>query len=297
MRLSRGSVEALRAYSLGMKTLRATGVITALPFFQRAVELDPTFAMAYTRLGTIYAYLSQEALSVENMRKAYELRAKVSVRERLQIEQDYYRFVTWDTEKVVQFDEVWQQTYPQDVEPYHELTFLYARLLGDYEASLREALEAVRLDPDNEENYSNLCYSYRWLNRPDDAVLVLEEAEKRRLHSVKLLERRYDLAFLKGDQGEIERLVATSTDGRAADYFTSLEAFSEAYGGKLKKSRKMLQAKMENDSEVSSRFSLVEAHFGVARQARLDAHAALKVTGGDRNLWKIYAESGLDRGL
>lgn len=157
------------------------------------------------------------------------------------IEEEYYRFVTWDTEKVVEFDEVWQQTYPQDVEPYHELTFLYARLFGRYEASLEEAREAVRLEPDNEENYSNLCYSYRWLNRLDEAEAVLKQAEQRKLESENLLEHRYELAFLKGDKGEIERLVAASTGRRAADYFRSLEAWAEIYHGRLREGRDPLR--------------------------------------------------------
>ena len=279
------SLEALKAYSLGMKTLRATGVVTSLPFFQRAVELDPKFAMAYVRLGTAYAYLNQPILSPENARKAYELRTKVSERERLYIEEEYYRFVTWDQEKLMQHDEVWQQTYPQDVEPYHELAFLYARLFGKYEAALHEAREAVRLEPDNEENYSNLCYSYRWLNRLDEAAAVLKEAEQRKLESVNLLEHRYDLAFLKGDKEEIERLMATPTDKRAVDYFRDLEAWAEAYHGRLKKSRELFRP---DGCHVCARLSLIEAHFGVKRQALIDAHSALKVTGfGESNLWKI----------
>jgi DNA-binding winged helix-turn-helix (wHTH) protein/tetratricopeptide (TPR) repeat protein len=277
------SLEALKAYSLGMKTLRATGVVTALPFFQRAVELDPNFAMAYARLGTTYAYLQQAELTAENARKAYELRAKVSERERLYIEEEYYRLVTWDTQKVVQFDEVWQQTYPQDVEPYHELTFLYARLFGRYEASLEEAREAVRLEPDNEENYSNLCYSYRWLNRLDEAEAVLKQAEQRKLESTNLLEHRYELAFLKGDKGEIERLVATSTGRRAADYFRSLEAWAEIYHGRLREGRKLLRPDTGDGCDVCARLSLVEAHFGVKHQAQIDATEALKVTAVEEN--------------
>ena len=282
------SLEALKAYSQGMKTLRATGVVTSLPFFQRAVELDPKFAMAYVRLATAYAYLNQPILTPENARKAYELRTKVSERERLYIEEEYYRFVTWDQEKLVQHDEVWQQTYPQDVEPYHELAFLYARLFGKYEAALHEAREAVRLEPGNEENYSNLCYSYRWLNRLDEAAAVLKEAEQRKLESANLLEHRYDLAFLKGDMKEIERLMATPTDKRAVDYFHDLEAWAEAYHGRLKKSREMLRPETTDGCHVCARLSLIEAHFGVKRQALIDAHSALKVTGiGESNLWKI----------
>ena len=277
------SLEALKAYSQGMNTLRATGVVTSLPFFQRAVELDPKFAMAYVRLATAYAYLNQPILSPENARKAYELRTKVSERERLYIEEEYYRFVTWDQEKLVQHDEVWQQTYPQDVEPYHELAFLYARLFGKYEASLHEAREAVRLEPDNEENYSNLCYSYRWLNRLDEAAAVLKQAEQRKLESENLLEHRYELAFLKGDKGEIERLVAASTDRRAADYFRSLEAWAKIYHGRLREGRDLLRPDTRDSCDVCARLSLIEAHFGVKHQAQIDANEALKAATLEEN--------------
>jgi DNA-binding winged helix-turn-helix (wHTH) protein/tetratricopeptide (TPR) repeat protein len=279
------SLEALKAYSLGMKAVRATGTgdATVLPFFQRAVELDPKFAMAYARLGTTYCYLGKSVLSAENTRKAYELRAKVSERERLHIDEIFYKCVTGELEKVAQLDEVWQQTYPQDVEPYHELAFLYGRLFGRYEASLEEAREAVRLEPDNEENYSNLCFSYRWLNRLDEAEAVLKQAEQRKLESTNLLEHRYELAFLKGDKGEIERLVATSTGRRAADYFHSLGAWVKIYHGRLREGRKLLQLDTGDGCDVCKRLSLVEAHFGVKHQAQIDATEALKVTAVEEN--------------
>jgi DNA-binding winged helix-turn-helix (wHTH) protein/Flp pilus assembly protein TadD len=282
------SLEALRAYSQGMKTLRATGVVTALPFFQRAVELDPKFAMAYVRLGTAYAYLLESESATENTRKAYELRANVSERERLHIEAEYYRFVKWDQEKVVQFYEVWQQTYPRDVEPYHQLTFFYARLLGRYESSLDEAREAVRLEPDNEENYSNLCYSYRWLNRLDEAAVVLKQAEERKLESENLLHHRYDLAFLRGDRREIDRLITSSPDRGAADYFRSLDATAEIYHGKLRESRRSSRLERVDGCHVCAPLSLFEAQFGLKREARIDAAAALKVTEfGSSDFWRI----------
>jgi len=272
------SLEALKAYSLGRKAVRATGTgdATVLPFFQRAVELDPKFAMAFARMGTTYCYLDNKPVSEENLRKAYELRLKVSERERLYIDEVYYKCVTGELEKVAQLSEVWQQTYPQDAEPYHELAFLYARLFGKYEAALEEAREAVRLEPENEENYSNLCFAYRWLNRLGEAEAVLKQAEQRKLESTNLREHRYELAFLKGDKREIERLMSDSTDMRAADYFRSLEAWAEIYHGRLREGRKLLRPDAGDGCDVCARLSLIEAHFGVSRQARLDAAKTLK---------------------
>jgi hypothetical protein len=114
------SLQALRAYSLGMKALDTKGGTAAIPFLLRAVELDPKFAMAYARLGNLYAF-NDPPLSGENVRKAYELRARVTERERLYIEAHYYRDVTGDQDKAASVWEVMQQSYPREVEPYSNL--------------------------------------------------------------------------------------------------------------------------------------------------------------------------------
>jgi eukaryotic-like serine/threonine-protein kinase len=270
------SLQALKAYSVGMKTWHAKGTTDALPFLQRAVELDPKFAIAYARLGEWYVRHHQPGLGAEDTRKAYELRKKVSERERLDIEAHYYLFVQRDMEKAIQFYEVWQQTYTQDVEPYHSLAYFYRSVFGRYEEALAEAREAVRLEPDNEENYRLLCTSLSMLNRLDEAKEVLKEAERRKVESTDLLYQRCDLAYRKGDKGEIERLVAT--DKRAADYFHSLEAWAEVSHGRLKQGRELLLPEAEDGCHACAVLSLAEAHFGLKDKALVDAHAALKVT-------------------
>jgi len=123
------SLEALKAYSLGMKTWHFKGEDAALPFFQRAVELDPKFAMSFARMGNVYMHIpGEDALGRENLRRAYELRGKVTERERLYIEAHYYDSVTGELEKAVRVYEVWQQTYPRDIEPYQNLSGIYPRV-------------------------------------------------------------------------------------------------------------------------------------------------------------------------
>ena len=112
------SLEALKAYSLGVKTHYAKGDTAALPFFKRAVELDPNFAMAYAWMSAVYCDLNEVGRAAENARKAYELREKVSERERFSIEGDYYLTATGELEKAAQTYELWQQTYPRDAVPY-----------------------------------------------------------------------------------------------------------------------------------------------------------------------------------
>jgi hypothetical protein len=127
----------------------------------------------------------------------------------------------------------------------------------------------------------------------DEAAVVLKQAEQRKVESTNLREHRYDLAFLKGDHAEVERLLASSTDKGAMDYFRVLEASAEAYHGRLKKSRELFRAEAD-DCHVCARLSLIEAHFGVKRQARVDAYSALKVAGiGESDLWKIALAQAL----
>jgi len=111
------SLEALKAYSLGLKTLNAKGQTAALPFFKRAVELDPNFAMAYAWMSMVYSNLDEVGRAAESIRKAYELRDKVSERERFSIEGNYYLSATGEMEKAAQTFELWQQTYPRDYLP------------------------------------------------------------------------------------------------------------------------------------------------------------------------------------
>ncbi len=118
------SLEALKAYSLGRKTHYAKGDTAALPFYKRAVELDPNFAMAYAAMSVAYYNLNEVGRAAENARKAYELREKVTERERYYIEANYYLYTTGELEKAEQVYELWQQTYPRDM-TVHELWYSF----------------------------------------------------------------------------------------------------------------------------------------------------------------------------
>ena len=132
------SLEALKAYSLGLKTSRVKGDTAALPFFKRALELDPNFAVAYNAIASSYNNLGEVGRSQENVRKAYDLREKLSEHERLSIEATYYLYVTGELEKAAQAYERWQQIYPRDYLPYTDLSFIYGNL-GNFEESLKKA--------------------------------------------------------------------------------------------------------------------------------------------------------------
>ena len=193
------SLEALQAYSLGSKTRATSGDADALPFYKRAVALDPNFAIAYRSLAVVYGNLGELGRAAENSRKAYELREKVSERERFSIEAMYYTYATGELEKAAETYRLWQQTYPRDYLTYTNLGDIYGSL-GNWEKALQESQAALRLEPNDENNYLNLGSDYASVNRLNDAETVYRQARERKLESEYLLANRYQLAFLKNDE-------------------------------------------------------------------------------------------------
>jgi len=280
------SLEALKAYSMGVKNFRTKGETAAFPFLKRAVELDPKFAMAYARMGVMQGNLFQLDLSRESIRKAYELKENTSERERLFIESQYYGYVTGDLEKTAQAYEVRAQIYPRDFGPHNNLANTYSGL-GKCQQGLEEALIAMRLAPDVGDNYITLGNCYLCLNRLNEAEAVLKQAEERKLESEGLAVQRYVVAFLRGDEKEMQRLAAASAAKAGAEgMFASQVEVVEAYHGQLRRAREIVRD-MLNSAKRDSRNSwtipalgqaslgLVEAYFGDAQQARADANEAV----------------------
>ena len=280
------SLEALKAFSLGHKTHFAKGNTAALPFYKRAVELDPNFAMAYAYMGLCYHNLGEAGLAAENLRKAYELREKVSERERLSIEAGYYMYTTGELEKAAQAYELRQQNYPRDYVPYANLGDIYGTL-GNWEKELEEAREATRLEPNNELNYLNLGDGYANLNRLDEAEAVYKQAEERKLGIESLLSARYGLAFLEGDTAQMVQLLSAAMGKPGTeDVLLASQADTEAWYGKLKNARKLTRKAMDsaqhNDAKEAAAMyqaaaALREVESGNRKQALAEADAAVKL--------------------
>jgi tetratricopeptide (TPR) repeat protein len=257
-----------------------------LPFFKRAVELDPNFAEAYLALAVGYSNLNERGLAAEYARKAYELREKVSERERFRIEAFYYYNVTGELEKASQTYELWEQTYPRNYLPYGSLGVISFNL-GKYEKALSEHSEALRLEPNNVLNCGNLGGTYGSLNRFDEAEAVYKQAEDRKLESEYLLGNRYMLAFLKGDAAQMERFASAAMGKSGAeDLLLAFQADTQAWYGKLKNARELTRRAMEaaehNDAKETAagyqaESALREAEMGHREQARAGANAALKL--------------------
>jgi DNA-binding winged helix-turn-helix (wHTH) protein/tetratricopeptide (TPR) repeat protein len=281
------SLDALKAYSLGLKMWSLKGAYASIPFFKRAVQLDPNFAMAYGRLGTAYGTGTVETgLSISNIRKAYELREKVSDRERLYLESHYYQIATAQLEKAAEIYELWEQIYPRDPVPSDNLVSVYSSL-GNLDKALEQARLTMRLSPDRVESYEDLSIAYVQLNYWDDAEAVLKQAEERKLESEILSWGSYFLSFIKGNTGEMKRIAATTSDkpGMEAPVL-AWRAFLEAYQGHPKRSwdlwrRSVESATKDGALERAATLQLcagrMKAVLGFSSQARADAEAALRL--------------------
>jgi serine/threonine protein kinase/DNA-binding winged helix-turn-helix (wHTH) protein/tetratricopeptide (TPR) repeat protein len=280
------SLEALKAYSMGRKMRFAKSEMAALPFYKRAVEIDPNFALPYAGMAAIYNNLNEVGRSAENASKAYELRGKVSDKERFSIEGTYYMNATGELEKAADVYEQWRQAYPRDFVPYGNMGSIAANL-GNWEKALEESRDALRLEPNNATVTGNVGLIYASLNRLDDAEEVYKQAEERKLKGELLLENRYLLAFLKGDPTEMAQVASAATGKPGTeDLLLASKADTEAWYGKLKNARELTGRAMElaqrNDAKENAASyqvlaGLREVESGNWRQARADAEAAVSL--------------------
>src|SRR5271156_501672 len=169
------SLEALKAYSMGITTGRTKGDAEAIPFMKRAIELDPNFAMAYTGIAVEYSNLGRADLAAANARKAYELRDRVSEREQYRISAFYFQYVTGEVEKATEAYELWAKSYPRDPVPHGNLGYIYSAL-GQYDKSIVETEAQQHLEP-SIVGYGNLAGTYINLNRLKEARQTLAEAQ------------------------------------------------------------------------------------------------------------------------
>jgi eukaryotic-like serine/threonine-protein kinase len=282
------SLEALKTFSMGVTTAYAKGDKEAILFYRRAIEIDPSFAMAYARLGVSYGNLGQPSLALENLKKAYDLREHVSEREKLHITADY-QFAMGDLEKEAQTYVLWIQSYPHDSIPHGNLGANFVTL-GQYEKSVAETQDALRLDPNQIIGYGNLGQVLIALNRLDDAKVIFEQALARKLDGGSFRLLMYYLAFVRGDSRQMEQQVAWGAGKPGAeDPLLSAQSDTEAYYGRLTKARDFTRRAVDSAIRADSKetaalwqanAALREAEFGNAAAAKQDVTAALGLAPG-----------------
>ena len=282
------SLEALKNLALGTKTQGERGAAEAIPFYKRAIELDPNFAVAYASLGGSYHNLGEPSLAAENTRKAYELRERVTERERFYITSRYYEYVIGDLEKARQSYELWAQTYPRDVVPAGNLNVI-CDYLGQYDKALAQSRESYRLVPDGL-SYSNLVNAYLFLNRLEEARTTAEEAQTKNLDSPYLRVNLYALAFLQNDAAGMAQQVAWAAGKSGVeDALLEDEADTAAYSGRLAKARgfsrqAVASAERAEEKETAAGYeadaAVREALFGNEAEARQRAAAVLALSTG-----------------
>ena len=194
------SLEALKAYSLGLKTYNTKDTAAALPYFQRAIQLDPNFAVAYNAVGRDYVFLSELGRASEYDAKAFQLREHASEREKLAITADYYSFTTGELDKAAQIYQEEVETYPRESAAYGRLGAVFA-LQGQHEKAAEITRQAVRLAPDQLGNYGNLANHALALQHFDETRQIIHEAQARKLDDALLRLSLYALAFLGADSG------------------------------------------------------------------------------------------------
>jgi len=273
------SLDALKAFALGNAEFDRGRPMSSLPFYRRAIELDPNFAWVYARMGTVYANAGELEPAKEYTRKAYELKDRVSEREKLYITEHYYETVTGELDKEIETLELYDRTYPTDAVPGNNLGIAYSQT-GEFEKAAEVARHSMVADPNSSNAYSTLSYAYAAMDRPDEARQILDQALKLFPNSEDIHWAATWMALALDKPDEAQRLLSWAK-GKSTE-FTFLEIQGRALQsqGKLRQSSDLMQhaAELERtqnlkEVEVSDlgQLAMVQADFGVCDQARKNA--------------------------
>jgi eukaryotic-like serine/threonine-protein kinase len=269
------SLDALKAYSQAMAARRTQGDFESIPFFRRAIELDPEFALAHARLGTVYSNRGDQAASLTHTTRAYELRERVSERERLYIEARYFTTASKDLAKAVEAYRLLLATFPTDYAAHTNLGSLY-RNRGDTEEAVHHLQEAVRLAPDQPLGFVNLGYGFVELGRLDEARAAFEETLKLQ-DSMSARGGVFIVGVLSGNTGLADAQVAAMRGRRDEPLMIGLRSAAALYHGRFRDARSLvaeLDARLPADApkapagEASLGHAIALASVGFAQEAR-----------------------------
>jgi serine/threonine protein kinase/tetratricopeptide (TPR) repeat protein len=279
------SLEALKAYTLGEKAHREKGTAAGLPYHQRAIELDPNFAMGYEEVGSDYSTLGEVGRGIEYFTKAFQLREHASEREKLHITADYYSNVTGELDKAAQTYQEEIQAYPREYRAHLDLGNQYASL-GQYEKARDAYSQSLRLTPDHAGIYANLANTQLALQRFDEARQTIRQAEARKVDVYLLHNALYALSFLGADFSGMEEQLKWFAGKPEENSGLSLASDTEAYAGHVRKARQLSKQSVDSAIRADSKETGAiwqeiaaqrEAAFGNATDAKQEAAQGLKL--------------------
>jgi eukaryotic-like serine/threonine-protein kinase len=281
------SLGALRAFSMGTAEFDQGRQLGSLPFYRRAVELDPNFAWTYARMGVIYSNAGENEKAIEYTRKAYELRDRVSEREKLYITSHYYQIVTGEEDKLMETLELYARTYPNDNAPANNLTVAY-RTEGDFAKAVEGARDTVRIEPNYAGAYTSLVFAYFGANRPDEAQQTLQQALARFPDNETLHYVAHFVARGLGKTADADRELAWSS-GKKWEYRVLLnEVRARQELGQLRSSEEITQhiqdiGKNQNLPELAETdwgwLAMVQADFGFCDRALKNLASVSAISG------------------
>ncbi|HEV2349085.1 MAG TPA: protein kinase [Terriglobia bacterium] len=282
------SLEALKAYTLGEAQFNSGEEFAAVPLFKHAIELDPNFALAYARLGTIYSNEGQQELTEQYEQKAFDLKDRASEREKLYITAHYYGD-SGQIQKGIEAYELYKQTYPQDMIPWNNLAVEYNQL-GQFDKSLGDARQAVRLAPDIMNGYLMSAVAYIQLNRLDEAKAVLNDALQHKFSGPLIHSELSQIALAEGDETARKRedaLMEATTEGKTI--VTIRDARLAASRGELQLAGELFKRAQELDLQINLKESAAES---VAQQGTVEALSGEKQNGiKDANAALMFSQS------
>ncbi|MGB9284215.1 MAG: tetratricopeptide repeat protein, partial [Candidatus Sulfotelmatobacter sp.] len=280
------SLEALKAYSLGENAYREKGAAAALPYDQRAIQLDPNFAMGYRAVGDDYYGLAEIGRASDYYTKAFQLREHASEREKLTITAAYYGTVTGELDRAEQAYEEMIQNYPRDYRAHLDLGNQYTSQ-GLYERATESFRQSLRLAPDNVAPYDDLVNSLLSSQQFDEARQIIHEAQARKLDDYILHNALYALAFVGLDSAamaEQQQWFAGKPDYE--NFGLSLASDTEAYEGHQGKARELTKRAVDSAIRADNKeggaiwqanAALEQAAYGNPAEARQSAAEALKL--------------------
>jgi serine/threonine protein kinase/tetratricopeptide (TPR) repeat protein len=244
-------LEALRYYSLGLEQHSSGRYDDAIPLYEHAIKVDQRFAIAYARLATCYNVKKKPELARAASSKAYEYRDRASEREKLYVEWNYFGAVTGEMDKAAEALDVWKRTFPRDWEPHHLLAVRY-NLTGPFEEAIKEASEAVRLNPKEAKAHSNLANGFIGLNRFEDGKQVLRNALGQKMETDSMHQHLYHLAFVNGDAAGMKEQLDWAASSKSSGYLLNVwQAHAAGFYGKLAEANQFTDKAVDNNRDAA----------------------------------------------